>query len=258
LTDRQGPHPLDLLAELALGGLDETEAAGVERHVAGCATCAAELAELRRVVQFLPYAGDDLAPRPALREALLSRIADEGQEAATPAGAPSAPRRGIAVLHPWRWAGAAAAAAIGLVVAGAAFGYALRAPGAELQREAGRGSQLAQAAVEGTLFVTRAEHDGARAAVVRAAGSREAYVWVAGLPPLPAGKAYQAWFTRDGQTFEPSAVFTGAAAWAAANDSIDGYAALGLTIEDADGAQAPTMAPIVVVDLTRTVRLLPR
>jgi hypothetical protein len=79
------------------------------------------------------------------------------------------------------------------------------------------------------------------------------------LPALPAGKAYQAWFTKDGATFEPSTVFTNASGgiWIAAGDSVDAYAAMGLTIEDAAGVAAPTQSPFLVIELSKTAALLP-
>src|SRR6266852_3250543 len=49
-TDRLERHPTDDLAALALGALDADEARDVESHVAGCDTCATELAAHREAL----------------------------------------------------------------------------------------------------------------------------------------------------------------------------------------------------------------
>ena len=91
--------------------------------------------------------------------------------------------------------------------------------------------------------------------LVRAPGHRDAFVWVENLPVLPAGKAYQAWFIRDGKA-EPSTVFRGGSGgvWVKAGDPIDRFASMALTIEDNGGVQKPSGAPFVAVELQKSVR----
>jgi hypothetical protein len=115
-----------------------------------------------------------------------------------------------------------------------------------------------QAAAQGTLSVARGESGGVTASFVRAPGQSEGFAWVQGMPALPEGKAYQAWFTRDMKHFEPSSVFDTASGgvWLPAAGPLSDYAAMAFTIEDDHGAQAPTGEPFVVVDLTKAVRAL--
>jgi hypothetical protein len=74
---------------------------------------------------------------------------------------------------------------------------------------------------------------------------------VEGMPVLPAGKAYQAWFTRDGTHFEPSDVFTtrSGGVWLHTGGTVADYQAMAFTIEDAAGAKQPTQAPFVQLAL---------
>ncbi len=65
----------------AVDALDDIERVGFERHLAGCATCRAEVASLREAAAAL---ADDvaLAPPPELRAAVLEGIS-AGPPAAT-------------------------------------------------------------------------------------------------------------------------------------------------------------------------------
>lgn len=243
---------MEYLAELALGALSGDEAAAVRAHLAGCSDCAAEYEEMARVASLLPLAAEDVAPPAGIKESVFARIAQDRPPTAAPAGIRS-PR-----AVPVRWLGGIAAGIALLLVAGGAIGFALRGDGSEagLKATASLQARALQAAAQGTLKVAHGEQGGASASVLIAPGVDQVFAVMAGLPPLPSGKAYQAWFTKDGATFEPSRVFTTAegGAWLPAAGDADAYAAMGLTIEDAGGATAPSSAPFIVVDFTKSVR----
>jgi anti-sigma-K factor RskA len=74
----------DLLGAFALGAVDAEEAAAVRAHLATCAECQAEMAELWLAVDSLPDTIEPMEPPPALRD----RIAAAVSEAASPAPAP--------------------------------------------------------------------------------------------------------------------------------------------------------------------------
>jgi len=256
LTDQQD-HPVDYLPELALGLLGEGDAAPLRAHLATCHECSAEFEEMTRVTALLPLAAEELAPSPALKASLMERIAREPSPSERTGVATAPPANVVPFRARWQWAAVAAAAAAIFLVAGAVGGFALRGGKGDLEETSGRQAQVVQAAADGTLQVARGESAGASAAVVRAPGANVAFLSYQGFPALPAGKAYQAWYTVDGQVFEPSAVFkTGDdGAWLPARGAVDGYAAMGFTIEDEDGAETPSTAPFVVVDLTKSVRV---
>lgn len=193
---------------------------------------------MARVAAFLPMGAEDVSPSPSVKDSLLERIASEPR--ALPVG----------VVRPrWAWAGTVAAAAALLLAVGAFFG-ALLWGGDGGGAIAERREQLVRSVAQGTASRQSVESGGMQAVLLHAPGSQEGFAWLEGLPALPAGKAYQAWFTRDGQVFEPSAVFSeGGGVWMSAGASIEEYAAMGLTIEDDDGADVPSSAPFVVVNL---------
>ncbi len=78
----------DLLGAFALGAVDAEEAASVRAHLATCAECQAEMAELWLAVDSLPGLVEPMEPPPALRDRIAAAIA---AEAASPAPVPPAP-----------------------------------------------------------------------------------------------------------------------------------------------------------------------
>ena len=76
----------DLLGAFALGAVDAEEAAAVREHLATCAECQAEMAELWLAVDSLPSTIEPMEPPPALRERIAAAIA---AEAASPTPAPA-------------------------------------------------------------------------------------------------------------------------------------------------------------------------
>jgi anti-sigma-K factor RskA len=77
----------DLLGAFALGAVDTEEAATVRAHLATCAECQAEIAELWLAVDSLPDMIEPMEPPPALRDRIAAEIM---AEAASPAPVPSA------------------------------------------------------------------------------------------------------------------------------------------------------------------------
>lgn len=239
MVDEHG-HPESLLAELALGVLAEDEAVAVRHHVAACLSCRAEYEEMERVAALLPFGIEEAAPPDGLRQSILKQVAsDAHQLRSTPV---------VLKRRPVFWWAAAAASALIVASVAAFVGYAASA-GPDKGND--RAEQVVEAAARGDLELARAADGDVSMTFVHAPGAREGFLWVHDLPPLPSGKAYQAWFTPDLSTFEPSTVFTLASggAWLKATGPLDGFVAMGLTIEDKDGADAPSSAPFIVVML---------
>jgi anti-sigma-K factor RskA len=80
----------DLLGAFALGAVDTEEAASVRAHLATCAECQAEMAELWLAVDSLPSLVEPMAPSPALRDRIAAAIAAEAASAAPVPPTPSA------------------------------------------------------------------------------------------------------------------------------------------------------------------------
>ena len=75
----------DLLGAFALGAVDAEEAAQVRAHLATCAECQAEMAELWLAVDSLPSTIEPMEPPPALRDRIAAAVM---AEAASPAPTP--------------------------------------------------------------------------------------------------------------------------------------------------------------------------
>lgn len=66
------PHVIDLLPELALGELPESERADLARHLDGCATCSIELRAIDETLAELALTLAPVEPAPAVRARLLA------------------------------------------------------------------------------------------------------------------------------------------------------------------------------------------
>ncbi len=238
----QNEHPMEFLAELALGVMPPANAETLQAHIAGCERCQGEYEELRRVAALLPLAAEDVSPPEALKTRVLERVAREPVSLDAVRRAPCR----------WGWPAAAVAASVAVVaVLAGLMGFALGDGDNGLEADNARYAQIARAAATGDLMRAQGASDQASVAVLHAPGSDSVFAWVQGLPELPRGRAYQAWFSRDGTNLEPGALFTRAdgPVWLQTADDLANYALMAFTVEDQDGASAPSQAPFVVIDL---------
>ena len=65
----------DVLPLYALGLLEDAEAELVEAHLPTCAACRRELAALEATIELLAFAAPPARPDPAVKRALLARLA---------------------------------------------------------------------------------------------------------------------------------------------------------------------------------------
>jgi anti-sigma-K factor RskA len=203
-------HPVDELAVYALDALEYDERAAVEAHLAGCASCRAEVDAYRATLARLVV---DEPPPPAVWQ----RIAYEGgatsiptplptmTSGTAPPGAPPAPpgtgrpgpgpAAGAPPSHMRR--GGPPARRWGLTVAGIAAAAALVVGGIAITRDDEGPTDLAALAEQaaeahGAQIATLSTEAGAPAARVVADGST-GFVLVDDLPVLPEGQEYQLW-----------------------------------------------------------------
>ncbi|GAA1146506.1 anti-sigma factor [Ornithinicoccus hortensis] len=247
----------DLVGAYVLDAVDDRERAAFEAHLAGCADCRREVAELSAPVADLS-AGLEETPPEGLRSRLLEQIAQEPQ--AQEPQAAQEPRalhedRGVpepsAAEEPrpgrrraW-WVGIAAAAAVGV--------------GAVVVTQWGTGEpEPAVVAVQDVLDAPDAQRstetvDGVTVSVVTSASlNRSAFV-AEGMEPAPDGQDYQLWFVHEdgtavsaglmprGEQDTSEVVLEGEAA---------GAVAVGVTLEPAGGSDQPTSDPLVAVPLS--------
>ena len=233
----------EMLAEHALGALDEAEARALETHLATCAECRAELAQWLDTTVALAYSAPRVEPSPQLRSRLLENVRAEKQESTSPAtkrreGAPidvvsktkQAPAATNVIPMPQRprtrWNTMQRFGALAASLAFAAFiitlvalwnrNRSMQAEVAQLSRDLQTTQQQLKREREisemftapDTRVATLTGTEMAPRAQARLAYNKSgsAMMIVDGLPPAPAGKDYQIWFIADGKPV-PGGVF---------------------------------------------------
>lgn len=211
----------DGLARLTAG--DTAEAAAVAGHLAGCPSCAAELARTASAAATAREAIREL-PDPALRERTLAFVREVGRDRSVSAQAPApvspvlvgdavggsrGTPGGVVVTppvarraRPWRY-GVGIAAVLVAAVVGFAAGGAASPP-------ATGGDGAAIAAAQTTMHITE-QSDAVRVplagvsgtsasgTVLYSAASGELALTVTGLAPAPSGAVYACWVEQAGQ-----------------------------------------------------------
>lgn len=258
---------LNALPAYALGALDRDEHNEVAAHVKGCATCAAELEALDRVVTAVGLDEPPVTPPAHLKARVMARVAAE----------PSPVTAGPRSTRSLQWGWLAVAASIAAAALTSVWALGLRSEVLSLREEVAASSSQASRLREelaslrrdwSTLTramdvikapdVMRVDLKGqgsASEATARAYWSTRGMILTAGrLPVLPPGRVYQLW-TIVGSTPSPSSTFTPDASGAASVTiaTVDGAVrpdAFGVTIEPAGGSTTPTL-PIVLVGSSR-------
>jgi len=136
------------------------------------------------------------------------------------------------------WLGGLAGAALAL---GVLLGALVIAPGAP-------GTRIVSASV---APAARWHAQRAPVASLRETGTQGELV-VSGLPPAPSGRIYEVWLRRGGRAEATAVLFDATSAGTAtvAVPDIGGASAVMVTAERLGGARAPTMAPLILADLS--------
>jgi anti-sigma-K factor RskA len=225
-------------AAYVLGSLEQDELGPYREHLAACAQCRAEVAELQTVVDELPTTVSPARASPELRQRILATVRAEAEllSAAGPeADQPTPPKR--------RWRprndfalGIGAAAAAGL----AALVAVLIAVGSSGHAK---------------IIVTRGTTEGA-ARTAQASlrqGSGRAELVVSHMPQPAVGRIYEVWLSHGPNDARPTnALFS---VTDMGNGSVDvpnslhGVKEVMVTSEPAGGSQHPTTAPLIRVAL---------
>jgi anti-sigma-K factor RskA len=227
----------DELAAYMLGALTPPEVDEFERHLEGCAHCQARERWLRASLDVLPASVEQLEPPPALRDRLMDAVRREAGAPQDAAPARPARREPLgARARAWLGAGAlrpaTALAAVTLLVAAGAIGYALRGGGGS-----GGASTIA---VQASRAVP-----GATASIVRD-GDR-GILRVSMLPQRP-GRVYEIWLAEGDSAPKPSALFqvhSDGSGAAGIPSGLDRATQVMVTSEPARGSSAPTSLPVL-------------
>ncbi|MFE5942842.1 anti-sigma factor domain-containing protein [Streptomyces sp. NPDC056480] len=233
----------------ALDALSDEERREYERHLADCASCAEEVAELSETAARLGLAASAPVP-PSLREDVLRRITQVRQ---APPADPTAPARaapsGVRARRGLLWALAASIASAVLLGGTAVVQHQLAQ---DAERETQRVQQAAGevaavlAAPDARLTAT-ALPQGATGAVVVSRSLDQAVFTASDLTVPPHGKVYQLWFDDRG-TMRPAGLIDPDRTTTATlmDGPVDGATGMGITIEPAGGSSRPTSPPIAL------------
>lgn len=184
-------HPDDALAAYALGVLDADEAAEVETHLAGCATCRAELARQEEVVGSLGFGAVPVPPSDSLRNRLLAEIHQPAPE--------PAPRR--LPLSRVALAAAALVAIASIAVLAVLLAQAIDERDAARYGEQRMASYLADGGTLSPLLPAPdapADVSAGNGSLAIAPSDDKAMLVVYDLQPTSDGWRYTAWAERDG------------------------------------------------------------
>ena len=221
------------VAAYVLGALEDLES--FREHLATCAACRAEVAELERVVEVLPATVAPATASRELRERIMTSVYAEAEllrAAGERADQPPARSRGIFARPLWLPAGAAALAA-GLAAA--------------LVLALGGGSS---ATVRVRDAVLSPSEGGARAMLIER-GHRGELI-VRGVRQAPVGEVFEVWLKR-GASAQPQAtdalfgVTNAGEASVAIPGDLRGVSEILVTHEPVGGSRHPTSPPLLHV-----------
>ena len=225
----------DLLAIRALGGLDDDDAARLERELLAhgdCDECRRLEAEHAEVAGMLAFALDPLPVDEGMADRILAheQRTKQGPDGAAAAPADELSRRRDARLGRWR-AAFGVAAAVALVLA---FVLATRPEG---------GNQ-----VPGTIVTF--EGAPGELAMAYTPGERDALVWGTGLPDPGTGKVYELWMFENGKPVRAACLTPTDGAVAAHLDAdLSSAELMAVTVESTDCPAAPTTDPVFTAEL---------
>ncbi|UUN25910.1 anti-sigma factor [Streptomyces sp. FIT100] len=249
-----------LTGAYALHALGERERARFERHLDACTACAQEVREFGATAVRLGLAAAETPP-PAMKAALLARIATVRQEPPTVGGPRAEPPR----VRPARPGGPGGQRRVfrfvlaACVAAAAAFGGVAvwQQRSADEARTEARRAQEQAAALAQVLTApdvrtsAAALGDGGATGTVAVSRERDRAVFLAsGLPRPVAGKVYQLWFA-DGSTMRPAGLLDSAGSPEALlmDGPVGRATAMGITVEPTGGSRTPTSEPLALLNL---------
>lgn len=216
----------ELLAAYALSALGAEETEAARRHLAGCRNHDAELGAYREIVPRLPLSAGDMEPPSDARARLLAAF---DVEAGGPVAEPVPVRTRRPALPQPLFAYLAAAALLLAVIGLSVWNLTLQLGGGSEQILS---VTLDGAAGAGDLVYSRDDKIG---------------VLTLDLPPLPAGRVYQAWRIEAAGPVSLGLVSGGGVVGFQADLSQSN--AVAVSEEPAGGSVQPTTSPLLVAEL---------
>ncbi|HEY4019459.1 MAG TPA: anti-sigma factor [Pseudonocardiaceae bacterium] len=240
------PDVHTLTGAYALDALDADERAAFEVHLAECADCVREVAELRATATRLGTAVA-LTPPESLKQRVLVEVGRTRQDSPSgprPVGADPDRRR------KWTVRISVAAAVVAVLAAGTFGGIAIGTD-SELHSAQSQLSQyapIAQLLAAPDVRIASGSAGGASATLLTSRGLGRSVLVTAHLPVQPSGRTYQVWGI--GPTgFASLALLGNGSGGTFTLAGLGGATLIGITVEPAGGSRQPTSAPIVHLDI---------
>ena len=234
-----GEHVHSLAAAYALDALDDLDRARVERHLAECDVCAAEVRSFADTTVLLASAHES-DPPPNLRARVLEEVGRTRQLPPVVTTVRQSPR--VRTGAPTRWLVGAAAGLLVLAVAAGAVAFQ--------QYQAAERAQQFAAAVRDVLADPQRDVVDAEFAdghgIVMVSGDRVVVVGD-GVDAPPADRTFQLWFIGE-EGPRPSELLQSAGEdtfWVEA-DGLRPGDVIGVTVEPEGGSEQPTSDPVLV------------
>ena len=240
-----------LAGAYALDAVTDIERAEFARHVAGCESCAQELAELRATVGRLSDATSQAAP-PSLKESVMAAISQTRQ---LPPGRDRDAREAAKRSRGWRGWVAAAAAAVVVAAGGGVAGYAISHSQVQDAQRAAAAAQAQNAQINAVLTASDAQvrtdrlAAGGQVTVVTSATLDEGVAVLADMPPLSNDRVYQLWLMYGQQAKSVGVMDRDVLAGTQVFAGVDGATTFAISAEKAGGAPTPTLPPVTSVNL---------
>lgn len=234
----------ELAGALALGAVDADEARAAREHLSTCSEPHAALRSLLGADAVLSNSLEPIQPSAALRDRLMSSVADlrsaDAPGTAVPVAEPPSRSGWLDWLSP-RVARPLAVAAVAALVAVGVWGASLSGQLADRDRAL----RSVADAIAGGQAAFRVEGDAGRGYVIDTPGSGATFV-VADVGSLPADRLYELWLIGpsgavDVGTFHPGA---DAVAVVPVDRDLSGFDTFAVTVE-AQRVSAPTSDPIM-------------
>ena len=233
MTARNHDEYRENIGPYVLGALPELDAELLERHLAGCESCRAEVEDLQPVTAAMARSVPQVEPPPSLKASLMEIVRAEAAARAGEAAGPRRERRSFGSWFSGLQPRMAAALAAAVLVVGVGVGVAVD----KLASSGGTQTQTVAAKIDRGRIPT----GNASLALSGDTGQLR----VTGAPQPPTGRVYQLWY-QHGKTIERGGTFRPAADGSyQARLPVNGANAVMVTVERQGGVPAPTGPPVM-------------
>ncbi len=258
----------ELIPSYSIGALDKEEAGKLEEHIANCPECSALYLEFVEVAGHIPFALQDTAPSPELKERLFARI-DQLEETPTEAVLPlriayTPPSADYATpvpsRLPWGFTAVGIAAVMILAVwigtlhtrlAQLEDRYNIVSSSLEQQSEMLEGMTGTATLVKGLEGTNMAPE--AKGMMFLSPSNTDALLVIFGLPPVTGDKTYQLWLITDSTRVSGGTFTTNERGYAMtaveAPMPLKNFQSVGVTTEPKGGSTWPSGERVMAANL---------